>query len=199
MIRPIVTSSESWVERHRMTHARHPDFGTHRHPYLLEIIEGLVKSFPGLEKPSLLDYGCGKGVFLRRMAATGWFRFTRGYDPAVEAFRARPAQQYDLVLCLDVLDQLEDAFIGPVIEDIAQFARRAALFDVITVQTTSLAHLNPRPAAEWERLIGAQLRVQRTIVRPATAEELSAGACPERTIVMAAPSPQPSRHQLPAA
>jgi 2-polyprenyl-3-methyl-5-hydroxy-6-metoxy-1,4-benzoquinol methylase len=185
MIRPIVTSSEDWLARHRDTHARHPQFGTHRHPYLLELIEGLLKSAPGREKPSLLDYGCGKGAFLRELAATGWFRFVRGYDPAVQAFKARPAQKYDWVLCLDVLDQVEEHYVEPVIEDVAQYVQGVALFDVITVQTPALAHLNPRRASEWERLIGARMRIERTILRPATEEELRQGACPERTIVIA--------------
>ena len=64
MIRPISTTSESWLARHRATHAHHPEFGTHGHPYLLETVRELVKSLSGREKPSFLDYGCGKGVFL---------------------------------------------------------------------------------------------------------------------------------------
>lgn len=187
MIRPIETSSESWLDRHRATHARHPEFGTHRHPYLPAFIESLVQRLSGLEKPSLLDYGCGKGVFLQEMARSGWFRFVRGYDPAVAAFKSRPAQPYDLVLCLDVLDQLEGAYIEPVIEDVAQFAQRFALFDVITVQTPALAHLKPRSASEWEQLIGARMRLESVTVRAATAEELQAGACPQRTILIAEP------------
>jgi 2-polyprenyl-3-methyl-5-hydroxy-6-metoxy-1,4-benzoquinol methylase len=187
MIRPIVTSSEAWLKRHRDTHAVHRVFGTHRHPYLLEHIEGIVKSLSSAEKPSLLDYGCGKGAFLQEMKQTGWFRFLRGYDPAVDAFKARPAQQYDVVVCLDVLDQLEEPFIGPLIEDVVQFTRCVALFDVITVQTAALAHLNPRSAAVWKELIGSRLRLQQTLVRQAPDEELQQGACPERTILIAAP------------
>ena len=187
MIRPIVTTSDDWLARHRATHARHPEFGTHRHAYLLDTLEALVKSLSGLEKPSLLDYGCGKGTFLKEMTRTGWFRFVRGYDPAVEAFKARPAQQYDVVLCLDVLDQLENAFVASVIEDVAQYAKCAALFDVITVQTPALAHLKPRSTAEWEQLIGARMRLGRTIGRTATPEEQRSGACPERSILIASP------------
>ncbi len=187
MIRPILTSSDDWLARHRANHARHPEFGTHRHPYLLETLEVLARELTGSEKPSLLDYGCGKGAFLRQLAGTGWFRFVRGYDPAVEAFKARPAQRYDLVLCLDVLDQLEEAYVEPVIEDVAQYAARAALFDVITVQTQALAHLKPRSSQAWEALIGKRLQVRKTIIRPATPEELASGACPERTILITGP------------
>ncbi len=187
MIRPITTASPEWLARHRANHARHPEFGTHRHPYLLDIVRDLAAQAGGADKPSLLDYGCGKGSFLHAMNRTGWFRFARGFDPAVDAFRARPAQRYDIVLCLDVLDQTEDAFVAPLIADVAQFTVRFALFDVITVQVPALAHLDPRSAAEWQDIIGRHMRIVRAIVRPATAEELRDGACPERAIIIAAP------------
>ena len=139
------------------------------------------------ELPSLLDYGCGKGVFMREMAKAGLFRYVRGYDPAVDAFKARPAQLYDVVVCLDVLDQLEDAFVEPAISDVAQFTGHIALFDVITVQTPAMAHLNPRPAQTWREIIGRHMRVDETTIRPATPDEIAQGACPERVIITAAP------------
>jgi SAM-dependent methyltransferase len=188
-IRLIRTYSEAWLLRHRATHAKHAVFGTHRHPYLRDTIRRLVAAAPGLEPSSLLDYGCGKGIFLRDMKQTGWFRFVSGYDPAVAAFAARPAQRYDLVLCLDVLDQTEDEFVAAVIEDVAQFAARYALFDVVTKQTPALAHLDLRSPESWQQLIAAHMRVVETMIRIATAEELAAGACPERAIIVAAPNP----------
>jgi 2-polyprenyl-3-methyl-5-hydroxy-6-metoxy-1,4-benzoquinol methylase len=187
VIRPIRTASEAWLQRHRDTHARHPEFGTHRHPYLLDTIRALAARVGAEEKPSLLDYGCGKGVLLRAMEASGLFRFVRGYDPAVAAFAARPAQTYDVVLCLDVLDQIEAEFVQAVISDVAQLTAGAAVFDVITVQTPALAHLNPRSAATWQELIGRWMRVETTMLRAASEEELRAGACPERAILIAAP------------
>ncbi len=192
MIRPILTASPEWLDRHRRTHANQPVFGTHRHPYLHDTIRSLAVELTAAEKPALLDYGCGKGVFLRAMMNTGWFRFVRGYDPAVDAFKVRPAQRYDMVICLDVLDQTEDAYVDALIADVAQFAGRIALFDVITVQTPALAHLNPKSAETWETLIGRHMRVTRTQIRPATPDELAAGACPERTIIFAEPNERKS-------
>lgn len=187
MIRPIRTASEAWIGRHRDTHARHPAFGTHLHPYLRETVRDLAQQVTEGEKPTLLDYGCGKGAFLREMTRAGWFRFARGYDPAVAAFAARPAQLYDMVLCLDVLDQVEHPFVESVISDVAQFTGRIALFDVITVQTPALAHLAPRSAATWQELISGRMRVLRTTIRAADEAEQQQGACPERTIIVAAP------------
>jgi hypothetical protein len=185
--RPIRTYSEAWLDLHRQTHARQAVFGTHRHPYLRDTIRRLADAAATSERPSLLDYGCGKGVFLREMAESRLFRYTRGYDPAVDAYKSRPAQTYDLVLCLDVLDQVEDEFVEPVISDVAQFAARFALFDVITVQTPALAHLNPRSAQTWQQIVSRHMRVADVTVYAASAQELAEGACPERVIITAAP------------
>jgi 2-polyprenyl-3-methyl-5-hydroxy-6-metoxy-1,4-benzoquinol methylase len=190
MIRSIRTYSDTWLRRHRDTHAKHAVFGTHRHPYLLDTMRQLVAaSFggQGADLPSLLDYGCGKGVFMAEMTRSRLFRFIRGYDPAVDAYKMRPAQSYEVVTCLDVLDQLEHEFVEAVIQDVAQFTGHTAVFDVITVQTRALAHLNPRPAAMWREIIGQHMRVAEMIVRPSTPEEIAQGACPERVIILARP------------
>jgi 2-polyprenyl-3-methyl-5-hydroxy-6-metoxy-1,4-benzoquinol methylase len=186
-IRPIRTYGEAWLDRHRRTHATHAVFGTHRHPYLRDTIARLAAAAGGAERPSLLDYGCGKGVLLREIAASGLFRFVRGYDPAVDAFKARPAQLYDIVLCLDVLDQIEDEFVEPIITDVAQFTRHFALFDVITRQVPALEHLNTRSDETWREIIGHHLRIDDVTVRQSTAEELAEGACPERVIITTEP------------
>jgi hypothetical protein len=76
--RSIRTFSESWMQLHRDTHSQRPEFGTHHHPYLHELIAKLAAELTADERPSLLDYGCGKGAFLREMDRSGLFRFTRG-------------------------------------------------------------------------------------------------------------------------
>lgn len=192
--RPIRTYNESWLQRHRDTHSRHAEFGTHRHPYLHDLIASIARELTAVEQPTLLDYGCGKGAFLQEMNQSRRFRFVRGYDPAVAAFKLRPSQLYDLVVCLDVLDQAEDEFVEPIIEDVAQFTGRVAVFDVITVQTPKLSHLNPRSAQTWTEIIGRRMSIDRMIVRPATQEELRQGACPERVVIVASPRGARDRH-----
>ena len=95
MIRSIRTYSDTWLRRHRDTHAKHAVFGTHRHPYLHDTMRQVVAAVGGdrTDLPSLLDYGCGKGVFMAEMARLRLFRFIRGYDPAIDAYKARPAQR----------------------------------------------------------------------------------------------------------
>jgi 2-polyprenyl-3-methyl-5-hydroxy-6-metoxy-1,4-benzoquinol methylase len=189
MARLIRTYTDAWLQRHRATHQNHPAFGTHRHPYLHDLLRKIadeVKSETG-EAPTLLDYGCGKGAFIAEMSRLGLFRFIRGYDPAIDKFKLRPSQLYDIVVCLDVLDQIEDPFVDPLIEDVAQFTGRLALFNVITVQKPELAHLQPRSAPAWRDAISRAMDVQDLIVRQSLAEEIRTGACPERAIIQARP------------
>ena len=69
MIRSIRTYTDAYLQRHRETHARRPEFGTHRHPYLLDTMRELAGAFAAAagRAPTLLDYGCGKGVFLEEL------------------------------------------------------------------------------------------------------------------------------------
>jgi hypothetical protein len=185
----IRTSSDAHLQRHRDTHAKHPEFGTHRHPYLHDLMREVATSVTmvGGELPSLLDYGCGKGAFMAEMARLNLFRYIRGYDPAIPVLNVRPAQVYDVVSCLDVLDQLEEAFVEPTIKDVAQFTGRIAVFNVITRQVPQLEHLNPRSGQIWQEIIGRHMRVSRMTIRPSTLEEIAQGACPERVIITADP------------
>ena len=121
------------------------------------------------------------------MERSGLFRYVRGYDPAVDAYRARPSQVYDVVLCLDVLDQLADEFVEGAVADVAQLTGHIALFDVITVQTPALAHLNPRSAGAWREIIGRHVLVSGCFIRTATPDEIATGSCPERVIILAEP------------
>lgn len=186
-MRLIQTTSDSHLQRHRDHHVSHPEFGTHRHPYLHDTMRQLAASLSGNEAPSLLDYGCGKGVFLREMARLTLFRYIRGYDPAMPAFQARPAQTYDMVTCLDVLDQLEDGYVEPAIRDVAQFTGRFAVFSLITRQSAEFEHLHPRSGPAWREIVERHLAVSDMTIRPSTPEEIAQGASLERVILTAEP------------
>ena len=185
----IRTFSESFLQRHRDTHAKHPTFGTHRHPYLHDLMLELAMAIPsGPDRPrSMLDYGCGKGVFMVEIARLKLFHHIHGYDPAVAMFKARPSHLYDVVTCLDVLDQLENSFVESVIADVAQFTGHFAVFDVITRQSPKFEHLNPRSAETWYEIINRHMLVSKMTIRPSTQEEIDQGACPERVIITAEP------------
>jgi len=194
VIRPIRTYSNAYLERHRKTHEKHPQFGTHRHPYLVntmrEIAQGCAQALG--RPPTLLDYGCGKGVFLEELRRMNLFGELVGHDPAILRFRERPSRQFDVVICPDVLDQLEDQFVRDAIEDVAQFSARTAVFDIITKQSPKFVHLRPRSASTWQQRVERSMHVASVWTRAATPWEMAMeGACPERVIIVAEPKVAP--------
>ncbi len=194
MIRPIRTYTETYLQRHRDTHTKHPEFGTHRHPYLVDTMREIAQKCEQASgaPPSVLDYGCGKGVFLDELRRMNIFSELAGFDPAIPKFRERPSRQFDVVICLDVLDQLEDQFVRAAIEDVAQLTARVAVFDIITKQSPKFAHLRPRSASTWKQLVERSMHVTSSQIRTATPWEMAMeGACPERTIVIAEPKALP--------
>jgi len=62
----------------------------------------------GLKKSdSILDYGCGNGLFLEFLRRKGCARVS-GYDPHVPEFSAPPEGPFDCVVANDVIEHVED-------------------------------------------------------------------------------------------
>lgn len=93
-----------------------PQWGTSAHLWVDKVRE-LARSYG----PTILDYGCGKGVLREHLYGV------TNYDPAT--FPERP-EPHDLVVCLDVLEHVEFAMLPSVLEDLRKLARKA-LFAVI--------------------------------------------------------------------
>ena len=56
---------------------------------------------------SILDYGCGNGVFMQFLRERGFTDVT-GYDPFVAEFSALPEHQFDYVIANDVIEHVAD-------------------------------------------------------------------------------------------
>jgi 2-polyprenyl-3-methyl-5-hydroxy-6-metoxy-1,4-benzoquinol methylase len=62
----------------------------------------------GLESSdSILDYGCGNGLFLEFLRLKGFARVS-GYDPYVPEFGAPPEGPFDCVVANDVIEHVDD-------------------------------------------------------------------------------------------
>lgn len=182
------TFTKSYLQRHHDTHARSPAFGTHEHPYLHDTVRKLAEEVTVDEEhlPSLLDYGCGKGRFLAALRRFGIFGELAGYDPAIPEVEAHPDRQYDLVTCLDVLDQIEPRFIDAVICDVAQFTLGRAVFDVVTQQAKGV-NRKTEPVFVWRQRIENRMQVVTTKLHTAPIHEYIAGAFAQRSIIIARP------------
>ncbi len=56
---------------------------------------------------SILDYGCGNGVFIQYLKGRGYPR-VEGYDPYVAPFSKMPEHQFDCVMANDVIEHVSD-------------------------------------------------------------------------------------------
>ena len=176
------TFDEAAIGRQRTNHAASDRYGRTWHPYLNEFIVKIVKSIDPARTGSttLLDYGCGKGGFIDAMAKLELFGALAGYDPAVEAFAAPPDKTYDIVTCLDVLDQVGAAFQAPVLDDIATHTGHTAVFACLT-KPSAASGLKARDSFYWSYLIGQHMRVVSTTLALAGIEGY------ERAVVIAQP------------
>ncbi len=76
--------------------------------------------------PSVLDYGCGKGMLGKALPFPIW-----EYDPAIptKAEQPRPA---DLVVCTDVLEHIEPELLRCVLADLKRCVKQVGFFTIST-------------------------------------------------------------------
>lgn len=107
---------------------------------------------------SVLDYGCGKGQLVKDLRATKQFVRVDGYDPGVRKYEtlspAQRAEEYDLVVCFDVLEHVEPLYLAGVIEELTGLGR--AVYAEISLRPAfhllpngQNAHLIVQPASWW--------------------------------------------------
>lgn len=76
---------------------------------------------------SVLDYGCGKGAFVRCMAERHPGVPCQGYDPGHPEY-LDPPQPADMVVCTDVMEHIEPEMVQAVLQDIRRLSRKSAFF-----------------------------------------------------------------------
>jgi len=100
---------------------------------------------------SVLDYGAGKGTlgpYLKRLGIE-----YAAYDPVT--FPKKPSGRFDLVVCLDVMEHIEEAFVPAVMAEIWGYTN-IAMFCVVNTRASSKtlsdgrnAHITERPYEWW--------------------------------------------------
>ena len=106
-----------------------------------------------------MDYGCGKGLLvdkLRDELKDLDIEITK-YDPYVndEAINKRPSKKYHLVMCIDVLEHVDEPKLDAVIDDICGLTDRVLLLiidlqpAVKTLNDGRNAHVMIAPHTWW--------------------------------------------------
>jgi SAM-dependent methyltransferase len=98
---------------------------------------GLVK-----KEASILDYGCGNGVFIEYLKEKGYTR-VEGYDPFVVPYTQTPAAQFDCVVANDVIEHVSDPRCT--VQDCARLVKPGGLLYIGTADSepVDMAELEP--------------------------------------------------------
>jgi len=147
--------SQEYARLNRKLHEDELGYGGSAGPTLEAEVTGILNLALHYGARSILDFGCGKGQWaeaLRRRAPphlTIW-----EYDPAIPGKEAMPAQA-DIVIAMDVMEHIEPAFLGNVLEAIRGLspmifiAQIALLPAQKTLPDGRNAHLILKPVPWW--------------------------------------------------
>jgi 2-polyprenyl-3-methyl-5-hydroxy-6-metoxy-1,4-benzoquinol methylase len=120
-------------------------------------VEALVKKY---RPETLLDYGCGKGSLKKSLLQFRWYE----YDPCIPGKDIMPAPA-DLVICADVLEHVEHAYVENVLEHLACLTKKA-IFLVIGMSHANKffpdgrnTHITLLPWTMWSKFINVYFRV----------------------------------------
>lgn len=147
MLKPPLISPE-YLELNRRLHTERPDYGTSGAKHANEVLSIMKRC--GLT--SVLDYGCGKGLFGIAMAEKGvpiW-----EYDPCVEGKEESP-RPADIVVCTDVLEHIEPDRLLFVLKDLQRVVKKIGYFVVHTGPASKVladgrnAHILQQPREKW--------------------------------------------------
>jgi hypothetical protein len=104
---------------------------------------------------SILDYGCGsKRSLLKVLDIPSHISYV-GFDPAVPEYSERP-RPADLIVCIDVLEHIEEDYLKNVMDDLASLANSSVFLTVHTGPAGKFlddgrnAHLIQKPWAWWK-------------------------------------------------
>lgn len=103
-------------------HVERPDYGISGQRYSQQIFEMSQR----LQTRDILDYGCGKCTLAKSLPFA-----IQNYDPFIPEHAARP-HPADLVVCTDVMEHVEEAYVSSVIHDIYDLCKKAVFFQIAT-------------------------------------------------------------------
>lgn len=94
---------------------------------------------------SVLDYGCGKGAFVRCMAERHTGIPCQGYDPGHPEYLDLP-KPADMVVCTDVMEHIEPELVINVLREIKMLSYKAVFFVIaLRLDSSKLLPDNTNP------------------------------------------------------
>ena len=143
--------SEEYREQQTHLHESNPNYGSASLQWGKTVAD-MAKSW-GCE--ALLDYGAGKQRLKPGLDEAGYSGMYFPYDPAIEKISKIGDLEYDLVVCIDVLEHIEPNFLEYVLDDLQKHTHYRGFCTVHTGPAKKFlmdgrnAHLTQEPARWW--------------------------------------------------
>ncbi len=150
---PEDASQANLMNQYRILHAE-GEFKGHALQEFIPCIQELIVEW---NAQSMLDFGSGKGLL-----HPDWGIPLRLYDPAVPGIETKPTGRFDLVICTDVLEHIEEPDIPDVLDDIFGYAERGVFLTICLRESVKLLpdgrnrHVTVKPKDWWLNKIGDQ-------------------------------------------
>jgi len=157
------TVSEEYAQQLKQLHSASEAFG---------VGNVTAKHYPMIEKliekrkfNSVLDYGCGKGHFVHHLREKAPGLQVDGFDVASDEFAVLPAGQFDMTVCLDVLEHVEFGAVSNVFSEIRERTRKVFVCSIANYPAGKKlpdgrnAHVTQMPFGYWFTLLSGFFRV----------------------------------------
>lgn len=168
-------ASEAYAAQLKKLHSDSQAFGvgnvTAKH---YPLIKGLIQK---KNYGSVLDYGCGKGHFIKYAKESMPGLRVEGFDVASDEYAVLPSDQFDLVVCLDVMEHVEFGALSNVLATIRDRTAKTFICSVANYPAGKVlpdgrnAHVTQMPFGYWFSLFSGFFRVDQ-FIRTGNAEGL---------------------------
>jgi hypothetical protein len=164
--------TRDYLRQQRLLHRRNETYGAASRKWAPVVAELIGRLAPR----SILDYGAGKRALREALGdevLAG--RKLREYDPAIEQIAKPPGGEFDLVVCIDVLEHIEPGCLDEVLNHITSKTGRAAFLTVHTgpagktLKDGRNAHLIQEPLLWWTEQMSRRMDIVETGVVKTTA------------------------------
>ncbi len=114
---------------------------------------------------SVLDFGCGKGNFINYAKENLPGVKVEGFDVASEKYSILPNDEFDMVVCLDVMEHVEFGSLSHVLSEIRQRTGKLFICSVANYPANRKlsdgrnAHVTQLPFAYWFSLLSGFFKV----------------------------------------